>query len=142
MRICDMPNTATRPERDTCACLHRLGHHPLWHVAGLPGTPDLVLPDRRVAVQAMGCFWHHHAGCRLSRIPPTAFPWARKFAGNRARDLRQRDALLRRGWRVLWVWECTFRGEHALTATALDRLVAGFLGSRQPTFGEIAAGTA
>lgn len=70
----------------------------------LPGLPDFVFRQARVAVFVDGCFWH---GCRKHcRMPQAnASYWRRKISGNKARDHRVRRALSERGWTVLRIWE-------------------------------------
>ena len=80
------------------------------HVRRLPGTPDIVVPDRNVVIFVNGCFWHGHKGCRCSRLPSTRRKfWSDKIETNRKRDQRVRRALRRRGWIVLTVWGCRAR---------------------------------
>ena len=66
--------------------------------------PDFVFARQRVAVFVDGCFWH---GCRWHGTQPqgNAAFWAKKLAGNKARDRRVNRVLRHRGWRVLRVWE-------------------------------------
>lgn len=66
--------------------------------------PDFVFRAAKVAVFVDGCFWH---SCPLHATPPKANEayWAAKLARNRARDRYVADALRRRGWRVMRVWE-------------------------------------
>lgn len=71
----------------------------------LPGTPDFVWRERRVALFVDGCFWHGCPSCyRAPRHNPSF--WADKVAGNRRRDQRVRKRLGALGWRVIRVWEC------------------------------------
>lgn len=104
-------STGTRPERVAHAALRAAlrgsGLRLQRHVRGLPGSPDLVVPGARLVVFVHGCFWHRHAGCRLSSTPSTrrAF-WSAKFAANQRRDRRVARALRARGWRVITLWEC------------------------------------
>jgi DNA mismatch endonuclease (patch repair protein) len=70
----------------------------------LPGKPDFVFPQLKVAVFVDGCFWH---GCPLHGTQPAtnrAF-WRRKIARNRQRDREVGRALRRAGWRVIRIWE-------------------------------------
>jgi len=70
----------------------------------LPGTPDFAFTRCRVVVFVDGCFWH---SCpRHATIPATrrAF-WLKKFADNKARDLRVNRELRRLGWCVVRIWE-------------------------------------
>lgn len=100
----------TKPEMLIRRGLHARGWRYLLHVRGLPGKPDLVFPKRRVALFVHGCFWHGH-DCPLFRWPGTrAEFWRAKIMGNIARDMRARSSLIKDGWRVLEVWECTLKG--------------------------------
>ena len=61
----------------------------LLKVESLPGTPDVVLPNARLAIFINGCFWHHCSKC-YPNLPKThtAF-WRRKFIRNKERDNRK-----------------------------------------------------
>ena len=97
----------TKPELVIRSFLHRAGLRFRLHARTIAGTPDIVLPGRRVAVFVHGCFWHRHAGCSKATNPKTnvAF-WRAKFDENVRRDRRTNRALRRAGWRVITVWEC------------------------------------
>lgn len=57
-----------------------------------------------------GCFWHRHNHCALARMPKSRLAfWSAKLEGNRLRDIRDRGALTRLGWRSLVIWECELR---------------------------------
>ena len=72
----------------------------------IPGNPDIVLPDVKLAVFANGCFWHWH-GCKRSRMPATKRDyWEAKIARNVRRDRRNRRLLWAQGWHCCTVWEC------------------------------------
>jgi DNA mismatch endonuclease (patch repair protein) len=66
--------------------------------------PDFVFPKLRVAVFIDGCFWH---GCPQHCVQPASnrLFWREKLLANRLRDRRVCNALRRRRWRVLRVWE-------------------------------------
>ncbi|MGK7864676.1 very short patch repair endonuclease, partial [Falsiroseomonas sp. E2-1-a4] len=127
-----IPLRDTRPERLVLAAVRRVYGGPVTTQAALPGTPDFVLPELRVAIEAHGCFWHNHAGCPHARIPATDYPWAAKFARNRARDFRVRAELASLGWRMLWIWECAVIGTGALQVGDLDGRIAAFISSSEP----------
>lgn len=100
----------TKPEVLIRKALFAAGFRFRLHRKDLPGSPDIVLPGRRVAVFVHGCFWHAHPGCRYAKTPATRREfWEAKLAANAERDRRARDALLSSGWRVLVVWECATR---------------------------------
>ena len=52
----------TTPELSVRRLVHSLGYRFRLHVRTLPGTPDLVFPRLRKAINVNGCFWHLH-GC-------------------------------------------------------------------------------
>ncbi len=100
----------TGPEQIVRRCLRRLRVRYSSQGRGLPGTPDFVLGQPRVALFVHGCFWHRHRGCRLATTPATrARFWAKKFADNVVRDRRATWRLRHAGWRVWVVWQCQTR---------------------------------
>jgi DNA mismatch endonuclease (patch repair protein) len=114
----------TRPEVFVRRLLHRLGYRFRLHRADLPGKPDIVFPGRRAAIFVHGCFWHHHAGCKLARVPKSSTDyWRPKLEKNAARDAAHRRALELAGWRVLEVWECQLRRNEDL-----EPILRSFLG--------------
>ena len=73
----------TAPEIAVRRALHGLGARFRLHRRDLPGTPDVVLPGRRLALLIHGCFWHRHAGCRFAYTPKSRLEfWSAKFARN------------------------------------------------------------
>lgn len=100
----------TRPEILVRRFLHAAGFRFRLHCRDLPGSPDIVLPGRSVAIQVHGCFWHAHEGCRYATSPRSrkAF-WQVKLGQNRARDEAAVARLIEQGWRVLVIWECALR---------------------------------
>ncbi len=118
----------TKPEVLVRKALFRAGFRFRLHRRDLPGSPDVVLPGRRVAVFVHGCFWHAHDGCRYAKTPATRREfWESKLAANVERDKRAREVLLSAGWRVLVVWECATRSTAVREALPelLGRWIAG-----------------
>jgi DNA mismatch endonuclease (patch repair protein) len=111
----------TAPEIAVRRALHRLGLRFRLHRRDLPGTPDIVLPARRLALLVHGCFWHRHHGCRLAYTPKSRPKfWNAKFERNVTRDQEVRQALTDLGWRVLVVWECETRDLAILERRVLE----------------------
>lgn len=107
----------TTPERILRRLLTELGARYRLHRKDLPGSPDIVLPGRRLAVFAHGCFWHGHDCARGARVPKANRDyWLGKIGRNRTRDVAAREALVAAGWRVETVWECEMKDEAALKA--------------------------
>ncbi len=97
----------TRPELAVRRDAHRLGLRFRLHRRDLPGSPDIVFPGKRTVVFVHGCYWHRHTGCKFAYIPKSNVEfWQKKFQNNVARDLRVRQELEDRGWKVITIWEC------------------------------------
>ncbi len=99
----------TRPELRVRSLLHREGYRFRLHRKDLPGTPDIVFPQRRSVVEVRGCFWHRHPNprCCNAVIPRTRTEWwVTKLDANVIRDGRNLAALRDLGWRTLVIWEC------------------------------------
>lgn len=107
----------TGPELRLRRLLTRLGARYRLHRKDLPGSPDVVMPGRRLVFFVHGCFWHGHDCARGARTPKANRDyWQAKIARNVARDARVLAALSDAGWRAEIVWECDFRDEAALSA--------------------------
>jgi DNA mismatch endonuclease, patch repair protein len=102
--------TDTRPEIAVRQIAHGMGLRFRLHRRDLPGTPDLVFPNRKAVVFVHGCFWHQHWGCPKATIP-RARPefWGPKLARNVERDAESIVSLQKCGWKVLIIWECQTR---------------------------------
>jgi DNA mismatch endonuclease (patch repair protein) len=125
----------SRPEVLVRRLLHSAGYRFRLHHRGLPGTPDIVMPGRRIAIFVHGCFWHMHEGCRLSKQPSTrAEFWSAKLLANTVRDKIAIEKLNADGWRVLCVWECATRSSNAMDS--LIPSIESWMNS-DATFGEI-----
>lgn len=121
----------TKPEFAVRRALHSMGFRYRLHVGDLPGRPDLVLPKWRCIVQVHGCFWHGH-GCALFRWPATRQDfWQEKIAGNVRRDRRNEAELMKRGWRVVTVWECALKGRSRLPEDELKSALSGSIRSAE-----------
>lgn len=119
----------TKPEMIVRRGLHRRGFRFRLNERRLPGRPDLVLARYRVAIFVHGCFWHGH-DCPLFRWPKSREEfWRAKILRNVERDEEVRDLIGEEGWRMLTVWECTFRGKRSsVHDIALDRIAAWLAG--------------
>ena len=102
----------TKPEMFVRRYLHSMGWRYGLHNKKLPGTPDIVMRRFKTVIFVHGCFWHGHENCKYYRLPKsnTEF-WQTKVDKNRARDVRDIDALHKLGWRVVVVWECQLKTE-------------------------------
>ena len=113
----------TAIENKVRSYLHEKGYRFRKHVAGLPGSPDIVLPKYKAAIFVHGCFWHGHSGCRKSRLPATGHDfWEKKRRANLERDVRKINELLNAEWRVAVVWQCALEKPVLLSQT-MDELI-------------------
>jgi len=93
----------TTPERIICALLEELGILFSRHLKDLPGRPDIVFPEAKLAVFIDGDFWH---GWRFPLWQhKLSEKWKEKIATTRERDKRNFHHLRREGWKVLRIWE-------------------------------------
>jgi DNA mismatch endonuclease, patch repair protein len=110
----------TTPELIVRRFLRAKGVRYRLHVPTLPGRPDIVVADHRLAVFVNGCFWHGHSNCKRAALPSTnAVFWKNKIRSNVARDRRTASSLRREGWKVFNLWQCSLR-----RPTSLVRLLA------------------
>lgn len=117
----------TRPEKAVRKIAHALGFRFRLHRRDLPGTPDLVFPNRKAVIFVHGCFWHQHPECRRATTPATRPEfWQSKLARNVARDQEAIASLNEHGWRVLIIWQCETR-----SPVFIQNAIEQFLG-RQP----------
>ena len=112
-----VPGKGSSAELKVRRALTALGVRYRLHRKELPGSPDIVMAGRRLALFVHGCFWHGH-DCRRGDRPPKANAsyWSAKIARNRARDARVQDELRTRGWRPEVIWECELKDAEALQA--------------------------
>ena len=89
--------------------LFRCGLRYRLHVKDLPGNPDIVLPKYSVVIFIHGCFWHLH-GCERSKLPETRKEWWKeKLESNKKRDMKDVQELKDLRWRIVIIWECSYR---------------------------------
>lgn len=125
----------TQPEILVRRLLFASGYRFRLHRRDLPGTPDIVMPGRKIAIFVHGCFWHFHRGCRLAKMPASRVDfWSAKLESNEQRDKRSTQKLQELGWRVLCVWECATRDTNG--AAGLQKQMKCWIESSDP-IGEI-----
>ncbi|SRR6266516_5709365 len=104
----------TKLERALFAVLENAGITDfICHEQSLPGKPDIVFMDAKIAVFLDSCFWH---GCSKHLRKPSSNQdyWQPKIENNIKRDLRNRAKLRRMGWSVLRVWEHDLKNSSAV----------------------------
>lgn len=113
----------TLPERRVRSMLHRRGLRFRKHVRKLPGCPDIVFGRARVAVFIDGDFWHGRFFSRWA--PKLSLKWRQKIEANRHRDVRNRQRLRGRGWKVVRVWESEIEKNLTTVVQKIARFVEG-----------------
>lgn len=86
----------------------------LWHrgvryrfnYKKLPGSPDIAVTSKRVAIFVDGEFWHGFAWDeRKPKLKSNREYWIEKIEENMARDIRDDALLSDKGWLVIHFWE-------------------------------------
>jgi len=86
----------------------------LWHLGvryrlnykKLPGSPDIAITTRSIAVFVDGEFWHGYDWeNRKSKLKSNREYWIEKIEENIRRDKKNDAQLQQLGWRVLHFWE-------------------------------------
>lgn len=120
----------TKPEILVRRALFASGYRFRLHRKDLPGSPDIVLASRKLAIFVNGCFWHGHLQCRFAKLPATRSDfWRSKLERTKCRDQEAIEALRLLGWRVLIVWECFIRQQG--DPRNLQGVLARWIGSEQ-----------
>jgi len=123
----------TKLELEIRRRLFGMGFRFRLHDKDLPGKPDIVLAKYSSVIFIHGCFWHQH-GCKFSKLPETRHEWWKtKLVNNRGRDILSVQKLKELGWRIMIVWECSFRRPGIIQSKVLDKITnraASFLRSR------------
>ena len=119
-------NRGTSQELALQTELSKLGLRFKKNTAVLPGCPDIVFPQARLAVFCDGDFWHGRDWTvlrrKLGRGTNAAY-WCAKISRNRKRD-REVNMLLRKsGWRVLRIWESLIKKDPRAVALELKKVL-------------------
>lgn len=86
----------------------------LWHKGvryrlnykKLPGSPDIAITSKKIAIFVDGEFWHGFAWDeRKPKLKSNREYWVEKIEENMARDIRNDKALSDMGWFALHFWE-------------------------------------
>src|SRR3989338_7363983 len=107
----------TKPEIRVRNALNSLGFKHTLHAQNLPGKPDIVFANSKIAIQVRGCFWHGHT-CIDGHTPKSRKGyWNNKLKDNMFRDRRNDRRLRKLGWKILRVWECDCMSRVKLLST-------------------------
>jgi DNA mismatch endonuclease (patch repair protein) len=106
-------NRDSRAELSLRRALHARGLRYRLHARDIPGTPDIVIRSRKLAIFVDGDMWHGNPEVlrarhleRLEELFPTRTEWwVAKIQRNRQRDADVNALLSRQGWTVVRLWE-------------------------------------
>ena len=109
----------TKPEIALRKALWKRGIRYRKNVRALPGTPDIVLARRKIAIFVDGDFWHArgHRENPGEEVASNQSFWREKLTRNVERDREVNDTLTEMGWLVLRFW-----------ASDVEKNLAGVLG--------------
>jgi DNA mismatch endonuclease, patch repair protein len=112
----------TKPEKAVETMLRGIGVSFETHCRDLPGRPDFVLRQRRIAIFIDGDFWHgwRFPAWRLK----LSEKWEKKIESNRLRDARINRKLRRQGWKVVRIWEHQIEKHPEVCVTRIKRYLA------------------
>lgn len=94
----------SKAERTVFSFLRRNRIYFQRHYKRAPGTPDIALPRKKIAVFIDGDFWHGRGLQELLDRLPAEY-WRPKIERNMARDKEIEERLRLAGWKYLRVWE-------------------------------------
>lgn len=123
----------TTPELLLRAALDDLGLAYDTNAKDLPGRPDIVFRQQKLACFVDGDFWHggqwrrRKLACLDDQFSDSEKRryWLAKVHGNMRRDIQNTGSLLRSGWRVLRLWESEVRLRPEASATQIQRALRG-----------------
>jgi DNA mismatch endonuclease (patch repair protein) len=110
--------------------LWKRGYRYRLYAAELPGRPDIVFRQRRLAILVDGDFWHGRA---LIEGGPRALQsvfrterrdyWLKKITRNVERDSSNTKKLRKLGWRVVRLWERDILADVSAAADLVERIL-------------------
>ena len=86
------------------------------HYNRVPGSPDVALPRKKIAVFIDGDFWHGKTIDRVMERGADDF-WANKITRNIERDKEQELVLINNGWKIMRIWESDIMRKKTLAET-------------------------
>jgi DNA mismatch endonuclease, patch repair protein len=90
--------------------------------SSLQGKPDFVFSNSRTVVFIDGCFWHGCPKCYRAPKSNEAY-WQAKIRRNCIRDATVDSELKKQGWKVVRIWEHSFKDGSKLEKLLLRELL-------------------
>jgi DNA mismatch endonuclease (patch repair protein) len=121
----------TGSERRLRAILDSLGLPFREQASDLPGRPDFVFDEVRLAVFLDGDFWHGRHWLEGGQAPERNRDyWIAKFERNKVRDEVASRELRRNGWSVVRIWESDLGNERDIVIRIRRRMIRLVRGRR------------
>lgn len=86
----------TYPELIAQKILNECGITYSKHVKDLPGTPDIVIEDFKIAIFVHGCFWHKHSCQEITKEDESIV----------LKDIEVINETITKGYKPIILWEC------------------------------------
>jgi DNA (cytosine-5)-methyltransferase 1 len=121
-------STDTAPETKLKNALSAMGLRLIENAKDLPGKPDIVLPDYKIAIFVDGDYWHGNQWKlrgltsleeQFQHTSQKGY-WIKKIEGNQLRDNKVSYDLLGSGWIVIRLWESQIETD---LATCINRIL-------------------
>ena len=103
----------TYPELIAQKLLDELGITYSKHVKELPGTPDIVIEDLKLAIFVHGCFWHKHSCQQITKEDEQIV----------ARDTEIIYKTIENGYKPIILWECDLTNNQLQAKQKLSSLM-------------------
>jgi DNA mismatch endonuclease (patch repair protein) len=86
----------TYPELIAQKIFNELGITYSKHVKDLPGTPDIVIEEFKIAIFVHGCFWHKHSCQEITKEDESIV----------LKDIEVINETITKGYKPIILWEC------------------------------------
>ncbi|VVB92605.1 DNA mismatch endonuclease Vsr [uncultured archaeon] len=97
-------STGTKAERIVMEELGKKGLKFISYDNSIIGKPDIVFPEKKIAVFIDSDFWHANPK-RFIKPKTNVEYWEEKIARNKKRDRKVNRELKTEGWAVVRIWE-------------------------------------
>lgn len=106
-------NKNTSPELIAQKLLDDLGVTYSKHVVELPGTPDIVIEDLKLAIFVHGCFWHKHSCQVITKDDEIIIQ----------KDTEVIYKIIETGYKPIILWECDLTNNQIQAKEKLRHLI-------------------
>ena len=122
-------SSGTTPELRLKELFDERGLEYLQNNFSLPGKPDFILPNQKIAIFCDGDFWHGRKWKerRKKGFKVRAEYWIAKIEGNIARDRRVSRKLRSNGWSVLRFWEHDIKRRPHIIIGKIEKCISDHL---------------